>query len=66
VVLPLFVPFVGLAVFLLYDLLELFWFFWSSSCASWSFGFELQTLYFLLSMDSSTGRLRNQVVSSLI
>jgi hypothetical protein len=35
------------AVFLLLDdLLELFSAFWSSSCASWSFGFELQTLCF--------------------
>jgi hypothetical protein len=39
---------------------------WSSSYASLGFGFELQTLCFLLSMDSSRGRLRNQVVSSLI
>jgi hypothetical protein len=26
---------------LLDDLLELFWFFWSSSCASWDLGFKL-------------------------
>jgi hypothetical protein len=39
--------------------------FWSSTCASWGFGFELQTLCFLLSMDSLKGRLRNQVASSL-
>jgi hypothetical protein len=38
--------------------------FWSSSCASRGCGFELKTLYFLLSMDSSRERLRNQVVSS--
>jgi hypothetical protein len=31
---------------LLDDLLELFWLFGSSSCASWSLGFELQTLCF--------------------
>jgi hypothetical protein len=35
------------AVFLLLDdLLELFSAFWSSSCASWGLGFELQTLCF--------------------
>jgi hypothetical protein len=55
-----FVSFVGLAVFLLLDdLLEFFLSFWSSSCASWGFGFKFQTLCFLLSMDSSRGRLRN-------
>jgi hypothetical protein len=54
-------------VFLLLDnLLELFVGFRSSSCASWGLGFELQTLYLLLSMDSSRGRLRNQVVSSMV
>jgi hypothetical protein len=51
---------------LLDDLLEFFVGFWSSSCASWGLGFELQTLCLLLSMDSSMGRLRNQVVSSLV
>jgi hypothetical protein len=51
---------------LLDDLLELFFNFWSSSCASWGLEFEIQSLCFLLSMDSSRGRLRNQVVSSLI
>jgi hypothetical protein len=55
------------AVFLLLDdILELFVGFWSSSCALWGLGFELQTLCLLLSMDSSRGRLRNQVVSSLV
>jgi hypothetical protein len=55
------------AVFLfLNDLLELFVGFWSSSCASWSLGLELQSLYILLSMDSSRRRLRNQVVSFLV
>jgi hypothetical protein len=34
------------AVLLLDDLLELFWLFGSSSCASWGIGFELQTLCF--------------------
>jgi hypothetical protein len=59
--------FVGLAVFLLLDdLVELLLAFWSSSYASWGFGFEIQTLCFLLSTDSSRGRLRNQVVSSLV
>jgi hypothetical protein len=48
------------------DLLELFVGFWSSSCASWALVFELQTLCLLLSIDSSRGRLRNQVVSSLV
>jgi hypothetical protein len=33
---------------LLDDLLKLFLAFLSSSCASWGFGFELQTLCFLL------------------
>jgi hypothetical protein len=51
---------------LLDDLLELFIYFWSSSCASWGLGFEISTLYFLLSIDSLTGRLRNQVVSTLV
>jgi hypothetical protein len=55
------------AVFLvLDDLLELFVGFWSSSCASWPLVFELQTLCLLLSINSSRGRLRNQVVSSLV
>jgi hypothetical protein len=54
-------------IFLLLDvLLELFVGFWSSSCVSWGLGFKLQTLCLLLSMDSSRGRLRNQVVSSLV
>jgi hypothetical protein len=52
--------------FLLDDLLELVVGIWSSSYASWALGFELQTLCLLLSMDSSRGRLRNQVVSSLV
>jgi hypothetical protein len=51
---------------LLDDHLKLFLVFWSSSCASWGFGFELQTLYLLLSMNSSRGRLRNEVVSSSV
>jgi hypothetical protein len=56
-----------LRLFLLLDgILELFVGLWSSSCASWGLGFKLQTLYFLLSMDSSKWRLRNQVVSSLV
>jgi hypothetical protein len=43
-------------IFLFLDnLLELFLAFWSSSCASWGLGFELQTLCLLLSMDSSRG-----------
>jgi hypothetical protein len=48
-----------LRLFLLDDLLELFVGFLSSSYASWGLGFENQTLCFLLSMDSSRGRLRN-------
>jgi hypothetical protein len=51
---------------LLDDPLELFFGFRSSNCALWSFGFEIQTLYFLLSMHSSRERLINQVVSTLI
>jgi hypothetical protein len=59
--------FAALQLFLLLDdPLELLLAFWSSSCASWGFGFELQTLCFLLSMDSSRWRLRNQVVSTLV
>jgi hypothetical protein len=62
-----FCAFVDFAVFLLLDdLLELSLAFWSFSYTSWGFGFELQTLYFLLSMHSSRGRLRNQVVNSLV
>jgi hypothetical protein len=48
------------------DLLELFVGFWSSNCASWDLRFEIQNLCFLLSMDSSKGRLRHQVISALI
>jgi hypothetical protein len=65
--LPLFCLLLAFAIFLLLD--DLFSFsclFWSSSCASWCFGFELQILSFLLSIDSSRGRLRSQVISSLV
>jgi hypothetical protein len=51
---------------LLDDLLKLFLTFWSSSYASSGLGFELQTLCLLLSMNSSRGGLRNQVVSFLV
>jgi hypothetical protein len=51
---------------LLDDLLKLFLAFWSSSYASCGIEFEVQTLCFLLSMDTSRGRLRNQVASSLV
>jgi hypothetical protein len=51
---------------LLDDLLELFFIFRSSSYASWGLRFKLQILCFLLSMDSSKRRLRNQAVSSLV
>jgi hypothetical protein len=65
--LPFFMPLLVLWLFLLLDdLLEVFLDFWSSSYASWGLGFELQTLCFLLSMDSSRGRFRNQVVSTLV
>jgi hypothetical protein len=41
-VLLLFVPFVGVAIFpLLDDILELFLSFWSSRCSSWNLKFEL-------------------------
>jgi hypothetical protein len=40
---------------LLDDPLKLFFLFWSSSCATWGLGFEIQTLYFMLSMYSSRG-----------
>jgi hypothetical protein len=53
-----------LRVFLLLD--DLFVGFWSSSCATWGIRVKIQTLCFLLSMDSSRGRLRNQVVSTLV
>jgi hypothetical protein len=46
--------------------LSFFWLFWSCSCASWGFEFKLQTLCFLLSTDSSRGRLINQMVNSLV
>jgi hypothetical protein len=39
---------------------------WSSSCALWGLGFKIQTLCFVLSMDSSRRRLKNQVVSTLV
>jgi hypothetical protein len=55
-----------LRLFPLLDDLEFLFGFWSSSYASWSLGFKIQTLCFLLSMYSSRGRLRNQVVSTLI
>jgi hypothetical protein len=48
------------------DSFELFLAFWSSSYASWGLRFKLQTLCFLLSMDSSRGRLRNQMISYLV
>jgi hypothetical protein len=51
---------------LLDDPLKLFFGFWSSSYASWGLGFEIQTLCFLLLMHSSRGRLRNQMVSTLV
>jgi hypothetical protein len=41
--------FVGLAVFfLLDDIIKSFLAFWSSNCASWGFGFKLQTSNFVL------------------
>jgi hypothetical protein len=43
-----------------------FFSFWPSSCASWGLVFELQIVCLLLSMDSSRGRLRNQVISYLV
>jgi hypothetical protein len=62
-----FVPLLVLWHFLLLDdLLKIFLGFWPSSCASWGLGFKLQTLCFLLSMDSSMSRLRNQVVNFLV
>jgi hypothetical protein len=55
-VLPLFVLLLILHFFLLLDdPLELFFEFWSSSCASWGVRFEIQTLCLLLSMYSSRG-----------
>jgi hypothetical protein len=65
--LPLFVLLLALHFFLLLDdLIILFLALLSSSCASWGFGFKLQTLCFFLLIDSSRGRLRNQVVSILV
>jgi hypothetical protein len=51
---------------LLDDLFELFLAFQSSRFDSWALGFELETLCFLLSMNASRRRLRNQLVSSLV
>jgi hypothetical protein len=51
---------------LLDDHLELFFTFWSSSCASYGLGFKIQTLCLVLSMYSSRGRLRNQVLLGLL
>jgi hypothetical protein len=63
----LFIPFVGFAVFLLlYDLLELFIGFWSSSCASYVLDSKFKLYTFVLSTYSSKGRLRNQVISILL
>jgi hypothetical protein len=65
--LSLFVFLLVLWLFLLLDnLLELFVGFWSFSCASWGLEFEIQTLCFLLSLDSSRRRLRNQLVSTIV
>jgi hypothetical protein len=65
--LPIFVYFIGLATFPSSTWLsEHFVGFWSSSCASWGLRFEIQILCFLLSLDSLRGRLRNQVVSTLV
>jgi hypothetical protein len=65
--LPLFILLLALRFFLLLDdFFELFMTFWSSSCASWCFGFELQILCFYLSMESSRGRLRNKVFNTLV
>jgi hypothetical protein len=65
--LPLFLLFVGFTVFSSsrwhsYDFLGI----WSSSCASWGIGFKIQTLWFLLSMDSSRGKMKNQVIDILV
>jgi hypothetical protein len=66
-ILPLFVPFVGFAVFPSSRWPSwAFLSFWSSSCVSLCLGFEIQILCFLLSMDSSRERLRNQMVSTLV
>jgi hypothetical protein len=51
---------------LLDDLPEVFLGFWSFSCDFWGLGFEFQTLCLLLSMYSSRGRLKNQVISTLV
>jgi hypothetical protein len=65
--LPLFMPFVGFVVFLLLDdLIELFFSFWSSSCASCVLVLKFKLCAFVFSMYSSRGRLGNQVVSTLV
>jgi hypothetical protein len=59
--------FIGFAVFLCYRWPSwTFLTFWSSICVSFCLGFKIQILCFLLSMDSSRGRLRNQVISNLV
>jgi hypothetical protein len=51
---------------LLDDFLELFFGFWASSCASCVLDSKFKLCTFVLSMYSSRGRLRNQVVSTLV
>jgi hypothetical protein len=51
---------------LLDDLLELFFGFWSSSCASCVLDSNFKLCAFVLSLYSSRGRMRNQVVSTLV
>jgi hypothetical protein len=51
---------------LLDDLLELFFGLWSSSCASCVLDSKFKLCAFVLSMYSSRGRLRNQVVGTLV
>jgi hypothetical protein len=51
---------------LLDDLLELFFDFCSSSCDSCGLGFKIKLCVFALSMYSTRGRLRNQVVHTLV
>jgi hypothetical protein len=61
------VPFVALRVFLLVDdLLKLFFGFWCSSCASCVLDSKFKLCAFVLSMYSTRGRMKKQVVSTLV
>jgi hypothetical protein len=66
--LPLFVPFVSLMVFFLFldDLLKIFLAFSLLAVLHWVLDSKFKICVFMLSIDLARGRLRNQVVSSLV